>query len=192
MIIYVETLDQESLQTALDTQCGQGIFITGRAKLPDGTRPVYYEYADTTAPEIVAEAAVVAAQQDQEYLSSLRSSLLNSIGRAATKSRQRQPACAYTATDQAAAQTWLANPATACPLVVEVRSVSNNVTTTLAAQQIVSIYNNYLAYDGEVDSILSQGQSNILAATTVMDCKNTYQISSSQLSTLENTSYGDS
>lgn len=189
MKIYVTSLDQPGLQNALDTACGSGVFTTGRDKLEDGTRPLYYACNDDIDPAILAQATTVAAQQDQDYLQASKIKMLDAIGRAAIKCRQRQPFCAYTTQDQDAAQAWLDDPNTVCPLVVQVRAISQQITDADAAQQIVSMYQNFLQYSDRVNQAQSAAQTAMIAATTVLELKTAYQNGVDQFALLENTDY---
>lgn len=190
MKYYVETLDQTSLQAALDSISGPGVFKTARDKLSDGTRPLYYQVADTVPSEWITQASTIAKQLDQQYLENLRTDLLSDLLRAGLKSRQRQPDCVYTVADQTQAQSWLNNITDPVPLVVQLRSLSQKISNRSAAEQIVSSYTQYLNYPNLVDQMVLQGQINIQAADLVRSAKAAYQQTVEALAEIENTDYG--
>lgn len=189
MKIYVITLDQQALQAALDQACGPGVFTTGRDKLPDGTRRVHYICDDATPATTQAQAAEVAAAQDNQYLQKTKAKFLDAINRASVKCCERQLYCVYTEKNRDDAQAWLDRPETPCPIIVQVRAASKEITNTTAAQQIVDIYNRYSTYQDQVAEILIATQTALLATTTVIDTKLTYQNGVDQFAVLENTDY---
>lgn len=187
MKFLVSTLDQDSLQQALDVIAGADVFTVTREKLSDGTRPLCYICADDTDPAVLAQAATAAQQQDAEYLDKKRTQLLQDLLRASVKSRLRRPTCEYTSQDQLNAQSWLDNPDTACPLVVQLRSISTGSTLTQAAQQIVDICSAYQAYPEQVDLVTSAAITRIQNATDLMTLKTAYHDTMIELVDLENT-----
>jgi hypothetical protein len=190
MRIFVDTLDQVELQTVLDSISGPGIFIVGMEKNEDGTRLVYYEYNDSVLESQILEAAAKAAEQDSIYQTNTKIKMLKNIQQVAAKSRLRKPMCSYSQQDHDTASQWLSDTQLPCPLMIQSQALIAGVTNEQAAQDIISIYKQYLSYDSQVSYQLAQTQQSILSQTKIFDIKTAYQFGCEQLALIEKMDYG--
>jgi len=188
--IYVQTLDADALQQALDN-VATNTFTVGRAKLSDGARPVYYSYTELATAEQIAAAATVAAEQDSLALTQICLRLLDDLQRVEAKSLSRRSICKYTATDAESAQVWLSNPKSPVPLKVQVRAMTRFIDNTVAAEQIVALYQNWTQYSDQISALVTQATTNIMSSNSVRDCKVAYTTVTVELEKLENIDFND-
>jgi len=176
--------DYRALQRSLDEAFGVNTFQVTVDKSQE-FRQIFLENADDVDSTTVDSAVNLANQLGDQCLEKNKKLIYKRVDRASDKTIQRCSIKIITEEQKVEITDWLSDQSKPCPEVVMDHSVLTNVTTVMAAQNLLNDLQSYNNLVNQVKSIRLSAKAKIIAVSDYIELKKEITSAMNQLNSLE-------